>query len=167
MKRLAPLITLLLIASQAPATTVYKSVDDKGVVRFSDRPPDDTSTLVGTLELPARQPAEIPDSRQLMEDMAATTERLREDRLRREARRAPSPGSTDPDERIEQYPSPSPLWYPPGPWRHGYRPDRSRDQQQHQPPDTRSERDRRRDDMEGTWYIPRRLPGLGSQDRER
>lgn len=71
----------------AAATTVYRTVDDKGVVSFSDTPPDH-GVPVETVELvtPAPQPDALQQER--LEEMRATTDRMAADRMAREKHRA-------------------------------------------------------------------------------
>ena len=152
-----------MIPLSAQTTTVYRSVDASGTVRFSDRPPVGDDASVEVIRLATSPPVSVPDSQQLIADMAATTERLRQDRLRRTEERAPTSSPILPAEAGRYSSQTRQAWYYPGPYRHGYPrgpawhpPDRS---QQKPQPDTRTERDRRRADMEGTWVIPRQLPG--------
>jgi len=155
-------LLLTMVSTGALATTVYRSVDANGVVHFSDRPPREDASSVEILRLAVPAPVSVPDSRQLLADMAATTERLREDRLRRSEERAPKPSQALPA-TAQHYSQPAPAWYYPGPYRHGYHGGHPwnhhphRDHQKREP-DPRTERDRRRDDMRGTWVIPRQLP---------
>lgn len=170
--RLCTALLLPLLVSPCgaePTITVYRSVDLDGQVHFSDRPPETTVGNVEIIHLPAQVPVTVPESQQIIAEMAATTERLREDRLRRSEERAPkssSPPLAGPS------PHPPPVYHrhdlipyrygrPPGPWRHP-------PPEHHQPtPDNRTERDRRRDDMRGTWYIPRQLPDLSRPSSRR
>jgi hypothetical protein len=69
------------------AATVYKSIDENGVVTYSDtRPAQDI--LVETLEIdvPASPPGE--QSQQRLQDMRDTTDRMVADRMAREKQRA-------------------------------------------------------------------------------
>ena len=101
----------------------------------------------------------VPAPLSLVEQMAATTARLRADRLARESDRAApprresiTPGADD---------EPETRYYQPLPYHHGYRPG-ARPPHYWPPlrePDLRTDRDRRRDAMEGPWFVPKRLPG--------
>jgi len=124
-------------AAQAQST-VYKTVDEGGVVSFSDTPPTGVAEAeVEQLEIqaPAAQPGD--EYRQNLEAMRETTDRMAEDRRAREKHRAemrelqarteahqqPPPGPT------QDFSSYSRVWgggayYRPGypPWRPGHRP---------------------------------------------
>lgn len=69
------------------ATTVYKSVDDNGVVTFSDSPPED-HTLVEEVEIDIPDSAAGDHAKQRLEDMRETTDRMVADRMAREKHRA-------------------------------------------------------------------------------
>lgn len=150
------LLATALVAGDSLAGTVYKSVDAEGRVRYSDKPPAD-GQILKTLQLPDRAPATVPAAGDLVAQMAATTARLRADRLAREADRAPPP----PRDPVPTYAhdEPEARYYLPLPYRHGYRPERRDHERPRREPDLRNERDRRRDEMDGTWYVPQRLPG--------
>lgn len=171
------LLLLIMMSTVAAASTVYKSVQPDGTVRFSDKPPGQDGD-VEVIQLPRYAPVSVPDSNKLVADMAATADRLREDRLRREAERTPSQPATPAPASGEYDPPILQPWHYPVPYRSGYRrpyhDDRERDRardwerdHRYPAPDRRSERDRRRDNMGGTWYIPKRLPGLESRYPER
>jgi hypothetical protein len=68
------------------ATTVYKSMDENGVVSFSDTLPDD-SPAVETFEITIHETASS-DSTELLEEMRQTTDRMAADRREREKHRA-------------------------------------------------------------------------------
>ncbi len=129
-------LLLLLTAAVAQAQTVYRSVDESGVVSFSDTPPaGEQEAEELTIDV---APPQDPDAySQRLEDMRETTDRMAEDRRAREkhraelkeiaARDAPQQQSYPPD-LVDQY---STSWstgggyyYRPGipPWRPGYRP---------------------------------------------
>jgi hypothetical protein len=77
----------LLFCMPGLAATVYKSVDEKGVITYSDtKPPPDI--LVETLEFD--DTATVPDAReqQRLEAMRETTDRMVADRMAREKHRA-------------------------------------------------------------------------------
>lgn len=156
---------MALVALPAPGATVYKSVGADGTVRYSDKPPPDNSPTE-EIHLPDRPPVTLPDTRSLMEQMAATTDRLKADRLEREAARQPPASQAQPVD----YPQPVQQSYS-RPWLWGYeaapqgRDHRHRQRPEREPPDMRNQRDRDRADREGTWYIPKRLPDLGPSRR--
>ncbi len=78
---------LALCSLPALATTVYKSVDESGVVRFSDTPPAD-QTPVETLEIMVPQAAVSPtESLQQLQQMRETTDRMAAARQEREQHR--------------------------------------------------------------------------------
>ena len=169
--RATAVLLLTLASASAVATTIYRSLDASGTMRFSDKPPEDAAS-VEVIHLAVPPPVSAPNSQQLIADMIATTERLREDRLRRTKERAPKPSRPDPAAAEQAPRQPVQGWHYPGPYRHGYHvvPPRHRQPDYQYPrrePDTRSERDRRRDAMGGTWYIPRQLPGSERPSRTR
>lgn len=123
-------------ATHSQGTTVYRHVDENGVVTFSDTPPE------GELEAEAvniaTPPAQNPDSYlENLDAMRETTDRMAADRRERERHRAElrelSAGSDAPqDTRVAQdreytdyWPVyRAPIYGRPGrpPWRPGYRP---------------------------------------------
>lgn len=134
MKKLFPVV--LLAAAIAQAQTVYRSVDEDGVVSFSDTPPAGEQAAE-ELEIDVPPPQDPQVYSQRLDDMRETTDRMAEDRRAREkhraelrgiaARDAARPQSYQPD-LVDQY---STSWsgtggyyYQPGrpPWRPGYRP---------------------------------------------
>lgn len=134
MKKLFPIV--LMAAAIAQAQTVYRSVDESGVVSFSDTPPTGEQP-VEELKIDVAPPQDPQAHSQRLEDMRETTDRMAEDRRAREkhraelreiaARDAARQESYQPD-LVDQY---STSWsgtggyyYPPGrpPWRPGYRP---------------------------------------------
>ncbi|MDY0070328.1 MAG: DUF4124 domain-containing protein [Porticoccaceae bacterium] len=150
------LLATALVAGDSLAGTVYKSVDAEGRVRYSDQPPAD-GRILETIRLPDRAPATVPARGDLVEQMAATTARLKADRLAREADRAPPPRRAQ--TQAPESDGPEARYYHPLPYRHGYRPERRDHERPRREPDLRNERDRRRDEMDGSWYVPKRLPG--------
>ena len=77
----------LLCCLPGQAATVYKTVDDNGVVSFSDtRPPDNTP--VETVEIDAQAPQDSALAQQRLQDMRETTDRMATDRMAREKHRA-------------------------------------------------------------------------------
>ncbi len=76
---------LLLNSAVALATTVYKVVDDNGVVSFSDTPQTQDADVV-TISAPPPQSPEATSAN--LEAMRETTDRMAEDRRERERHRA-------------------------------------------------------------------------------
>jgi hypothetical protein len=78
---------LLLLCSQpVPATTVYKSVDDSGVVSFSDTVIEENVQLE-QVEIDVEETRD-EDAQQRLHDMRDTTDRMAADRRAREKHRA-------------------------------------------------------------------------------
>lgn len=78
---------LLLAAAPLGATTVYKTVDERGRVSFSDQPPPAGATVeVLHYSVPEVRPSEVVGAR--LEAMRETTDRMAADRREREAHRA-------------------------------------------------------------------------------
>ncbi len=78
----------VLCAVPAVATTVYKTVDENGVVSFSDARPEGESP-VETVVIDAQQSQLSPEEQQQrLEDMRETTDRMAADRMAREKHRA-------------------------------------------------------------------------------
>jgi hypothetical protein len=68
------------------AETVYKSIDDSGVVSFSDtRPTGDILVETVVIEVPASPSSDLTEQR--LEDMRETTDRMAADRMAREKHR--------------------------------------------------------------------------------
>jgi hypothetical protein len=69
------------------AETVYKSIDDNGVVSFSDtRPPGDILVETVVVDVPAPPSSKVTEQR--LADMRETTDRMASDRMAREKHRA-------------------------------------------------------------------------------
>lgn len=108
------LATALLLAGMAPATTgnaqtlVYKSVDDQGRVSFGDRPAADAALVEEIYLAPLVPRSAAAESDEHIERLAATTSRLREDRLAREERRAAAASARQQPQVFPEYPA-----YPP------------------------------------------------------
>lgn len=82
------LVALLLLCSQpALATTVYKSVDDSGVVNFSDTLIEE-NVLLEEVEIRNEANPSDEDVQQRLDDMRTTTDRMAADRMAREKHRA-------------------------------------------------------------------------------
>ena len=78
---------LLLAGQIAGATTVYKTVDARGRVSFSDQPPaSDAAVEVLDYSMPTVRPSPMDTAR--LEAMRETTDRMAADRREREAHRA-------------------------------------------------------------------------------
>ncbi|TXS93869.1 DUF4124 domain-containing protein [Parahaliea maris] len=82
-------LTLALLSSGtlADSATVYKTVDEDGVVSFSDTPPAEGKTAE-TLEYSTANSAPDEAYQQRLEDMRETTDRMAADRREREKHRA-------------------------------------------------------------------------------
>lgn len=81
------LLILVLAGGAAAQNTVYKTVDEDGVVSFSDQPPTTgqaAETL--TIDTPAAQPT--GEYSKNLEAMRETTDRMAQDRMAREKHRA-------------------------------------------------------------------------------
>ncbi|MFV8817061.1 DUF4124 domain-containing protein [Haliea sp. E17] len=128
------IFALVLVAANAGAdsqqTTVYRSVDERGVVTFSDTPPEDTAQAE-TLTLRVNSPDVDPDAQQRLEAMRETTDRMAADRREREKHRAeirelsqrsPAPAGYQPADQEQQDYWYSPYWgnYYPRPIRPPY-----------------------------------------------
>lgn len=77
----------LLCCLPAFAATVYKSIDENGAVTFSDTLPAG-DVLVETVVIEEQAPPSADASRQRLEDMRETTDRMVADRMAREKHRA-------------------------------------------------------------------------------
>lgn len=117
--------------------TVYRSVDENGVVSFSDTAPAG-DTPVDTLVIDARTPEVSEAEKQRLEDMRDTTDRMAADRMAREKHRAEMRQLQA--QTQQQYQAPYPQTYDPGyvgyssgysrsykyprrrPWRPGHKP---------------------------------------------
>lgn len=135
MHRLLP--AFLLWGATVYGATVYKTVDENGVVSFSDAPPEDGAAAETLrIDVPAAQSPD--DYLKNLEAMRETTDRMAEDRREREKHRAElreiqekrdvPPPSAGPGSGLTDYTTfyPAyPVYRPrPGfpPWRPGYRP---------------------------------------------
>lgn len=125
----------LLCSLPGLAATVYRSVDENGVVSFSDTRPE-VETPVDTLQIDGRAPQVSEAEQQRLKDMRDTTDRMAADRMAREKHRAQMrqlQAKAQP-----QYPAQYPDYYDPvyvgssgysrysrypvrRPWRPGYR----------------------------------------------
>lgn len=130
----AAFITLLPAAPAAVAATVYKTVDENGVVSFSDVPPENAEQAeVLTIKTPPA--AGRQDYEQQLEQMRETTDRMAADRREREQHRAalrsqqrvastsPAARTTNPAPAYPATPIFNSGWIPGAPvWRPPYRP---------------------------------------------
>lgn len=80
-------VVLMLCSLPAVADTVYRTVDENGVVSFSDARPDgDGPVETMVIDIPQPQPGEEQQER--LQDMRETTDRMVADRMAREKHRA-------------------------------------------------------------------------------
>lgn len=80
-------VAALLYCLPGHTTTVYKSVDESGVVSYSDSVPEN-NTLLEEVEFSEQDPPPNSDAQQRLEDMRETTDRMAADRMAREKHRA-------------------------------------------------------------------------------
>lgn len=80
-------VTALSWALPSQAATVYKSVDEHGVVSYSDTQPEG-EVDVETLVIEVRDPELTETEQQRLEAMRETTDRMAADRMAREQQRA-------------------------------------------------------------------------------
>ena len=71
----------------ALGATVYRTVDENGVVSFSDAPPEG-DPMAESITIDTPQPQSPEAARQRLEDMRETTDRMASDRREREKHRA-------------------------------------------------------------------------------
>jgi hypothetical protein len=129
MNKLIPAF-FMLWTSTGLATTVYKTVDENGVVSFSDSSSQGEEVEVVHIATPAAQPA--GDQAANLEAMRETTDRMAADRREREKHRAEvkelasTPQNSAAPDYIDSYSTAvgGGYYYPPvrPPWRPGYRP---------------------------------------------
>ena len=131
---------LIVLACGAVAmgqATVYKSVDEHGVVTFSDTPPADADSAE-RVEIHAPPPSSTGEYEANLEAMRETTDRMAADRREREKHRAELRESQARAAAYRNPPEPEPYrydnyisgydrgwgYYQPGkpPWRPGHRP---------------------------------------------
>ena len=138
--RLVLLIISLAVSSLAlgQQSTVYRTVDENGVVSFSDTPPEEGGADKVQIDAPA--PSSTGEYVENLEAMRETTDRMAEDRRAREKHRAEMRELAARTEAYEQSQQPQVIeydnylpsyvggYYRPGhghgrpPWRPGYRP---------------------------------------------
>ena len=127
MNKFMPVLLLLWVVPGL-ATTVYKTVDDNGVVSFSDTA---TGEDAEALQITVPPPRSVANHLESLEAMRETTDRMADDRREREKHRALLK-----EMEVKSAPLPQPVYnqgttvisggyyYPPGrpPWHPGYRP---------------------------------------------
>lgn len=152
------------VGTGASAETVYKYIGPNGATIYSDSPPSHTDDYeeITFKEYPARNPEE---HRETIEQMSATAERLKADRLEREASLQPKPGPATPP-AVVYYPQPESYrdtyLYPRYPYYRRH--DHHRDPR----PPYRIDRDRNsREDRLDRMRTPITIPSLGETTRER
>ena len=77
----------LLVCQQALTATVYKSIDEQGVVSFSDAPPQN-EILLETVVIDNQASLSDDEAQQNLQNMRETTDRMVADRMAREKHRA-------------------------------------------------------------------------------
>ena len=100
-------LALLFFALPAPAATVYRTVDDNGVVGYSDTPPaDEVEVEILVIDIPTPELSE--SARQQLEAMRETTDRMVADRQQREKHRAELRKlQLESEPRVIEYPVPA------------------------------------------------------------
>lgn len=100
------------VTNNARAGDVYKYVDDNGTLVYSDLPPANRQAFE-EVKLPYYPPANPEARRQTIEQMRETSDRLRADRLEREAARKPEekPDTATTRPRAEEERRVYPYWY--------------------------------------------------------
>jgi hypothetical protein len=86
MMKFLPIFLMLCSGAGFAATTVYKTVDENGVVSFSDKSPEEGEAEVLQINTATQQPDE--ESLANLEAMRETTDRMAADRREREKHRA-------------------------------------------------------------------------------
>ena len=135
----------------ADADAVYKYRNEKGVTVFADAPPPHTSDFE-RIRLPAVAPTDLGQHESTLEQIIATSNRLRSDRLQREKARKPVRPVAFPTERRsasdpERYLIPGYPFY-----RHRFQPQRP------QPP---YRIENRRDTLDAKLRTPIPIPSFG------
>jgi len=130
MERPSAYLCLLALLHCLPgdAATVYKSIDDRGVVTFSDSPPVD-GTFVETVEIDIPVSPDGGQTQPRLEDMRETTDRMAADRMAREKHRAEMrelQAKTEAMQTPQYYPADEyyPAVYTGGYYNYGYPPRR-------------------------------------------
>lgn len=105
--RLIPLLLVWGIAVEA--ATVFRSVDENGVVTFSDKPPEG-GVQAETLQIDTPPPQDPEAHREQLETIRETTDRMVADRMARERHRAEM---RELEARTQAYRAPpEPAYYP-------------------------------------------------------
>ncbi len=100
------------------AATIYKSIDENGVVSYSDTRPED-DTVVETLVIDEQSPAATEQAQQRLQDMRETTDRMVADRMAREKHRA-GLRQLEAQTSVQQSPQDIPDYYDSSPVFTGY-----------------------------------------------
>ena len=114
MMKLLPVFLMLCSVAGFAATTVYKTVDDKGVVSFSDTSPEEGEAEAEVLQINTAASQPDGEQRANLEAMRETTDRMAADRREREKHRAelkdiaakPQPYQTTVPAYTQYYPYP-------------------------------------------------------------
>lgn len=126
-------VLILLCTSTAYSQTVYKTVDESGVVSFSDTPPTQ-GTESEVLQLQVIEPQSPEEYQARLDAMRESTDRMAEDRMAREKHRAEmkelqaktqsyqTPTTNSYDDYYPGYYSSKSRYQHRIPWRPGHRP---------------------------------------------
>lgn len=127
---------LLLCCLPGYAATIYKSIDENGVVSFSDTRPAE-HLLLETVVIDEQRSPSSEQTQQRLQDMRETTDRMVADRMARERHRAElrqldaqtnaQQAARDLSNRVDSSPTFTgvntwPVYQPWRPWRPGHRP---------------------------------------------
>ena len=88
MMKFIPVLMLLCSTAGFAATTVYKTVDENGVVSFSDKSPEEGEAEAEVLQINTAKPQTEEGHLANLEAMRETTDRMAADRRERERQRA-------------------------------------------------------------------------------
>ncbi len=137
MQFLVPAMLLVLVvnarATDGVTTRVYKTVDEAGVVSFSDTPPRDDAAPREILHIDTPRPMDPDGYRDQLESMRESTDRMAESRREREKHRAELRESQARYRAAQPQPYPDEDYYPASyrypwynwrPWQPGFRPPR-------------------------------------------
>lgn len=142
------------ITESSLAAGVYKYVDSNGTVVFSDLPPGNQQAFE-EVKLPYYPPVNPEERRQTMQEIRETSDRLRADRLEREAARETEeePKAVNRKVRVESEPRDYPYWYRNQRDRDRYPRNRGRESTEPTTPETGEERLRR--NLRSPLNVPR------------
>lgn len=125
-RQLMTLTLATLLAGEATATTVYRTVDEHGAVSFSDTPPLQADIPAEELHIETTGSSDDSGTAERLEAMRETTERMIASRMARERHRAElrkldaetqlSRAAVDRDQEYDYYPEPVYV----GPYRRHY-----------------------------------------------